>query len=151
MRNFRISAEARAAVNVRSRGICEACGFFEAAHLHHLTYKRAGHELPEDLLHICTFCHCAAHPEKYNEILRWEALRRVQKKAKPRIDRDQEYELELESKAEAKREQYEHEKRREQQREKEQERGEPAWNLGQYRSNGYDLEEVAREDGFRSA
>jgi hypothetical protein len=149
VRNFKISTEARIAVNMRSRGICEACGFFEASHLHHLTYKRAGHELPEDLLHICTFCHCAAHPEKYDQILRWEAIRRLQKKTKPRIDRDRKYEFEQEHKAEDRRQEYEREKRREQQREKEHEQREPAWNLGRYHSNGYDIEEVAREDGFR--
>lgn len=46
----------------RSLGICERCNTKPAAHIHHLTYKRKGHERPEDLQHVCLECHEFYHP-----------------------------------------------------------------------------------------
>ena len=49
----------------RSGGRCENCGRGLVAgetHLHHLTYARRGHELPEDVRLICLECHGRAHP-----------------------------------------------------------------------------------------
>lgn len=44
---------------------CEACGSFEGhREIHHLTYVRFRHELPEDVLILCHRCHAKRHPER---------------------------------------------------------------------------------------
>jgi hypothetical protein len=48
----------------RCKGICEACGENPAKLLHHLNYKRYGHELLTDVVGVCLECHGEFHPEK---------------------------------------------------------------------------------------
>jgi hypothetical protein len=48
----------------RCGGICEACGENPAKLLHHLNYKRYGHELLTDVVGVCLECHGEFHPEK---------------------------------------------------------------------------------------
>lgn len=40
---------------------CERCRARDGLEVHHLTYERKGHELPEDLTVLCRRCHEAAH------------------------------------------------------------------------------------------
>lgn len=40
---------------------CEKCGKRGLLHVHHLTYKRLGDELPEDLQVLCPECHRGEH------------------------------------------------------------------------------------------
>jgi hypothetical protein len=143
-----INPQARAAVYVRSKGICEKCHEWEAVHVHHLTYERMGREWPEDLLHICVVCHCAAHPEKAPEILMWELERQaVIANASGRNEQERYDELaRLEEKQEER--EREREEQREQEHERERERPEPAWNLGCYKASGYSLEDVEQEEMF---
>lgn len=46
----------RYACLARSNGLCVLCGL-PAADAHHITYKRANNELPEDLKALCKLCH----------------------------------------------------------------------------------------------
>ena len=48
----------------RARGRCEGCGDRSATIVHHLTYKRRGHEMLFDLAAVCEECHRALHPDK---------------------------------------------------------------------------------------
>ena len=42
--------------------MCETCGTQQGRmHIHHLTYARFGHELPEDVRILCKSCHTAIH------------------------------------------------------------------------------------------
>jgi 5-methylcytosine-specific restriction endonuclease McrA len=41
----------------RARFLCQRCGRSEATDVHHRTYVRLGHELPEDLVALCEICH----------------------------------------------------------------------------------------------
>jgi 5-methylcytosine-specific restriction endonuclease McrA len=41
----------------RDKHLCQVCKIRMATQVHHLTYARFGHELPEDLISICTPCH----------------------------------------------------------------------------------------------
>ncbi len=119
-----IDPDARRAVYARSQFICECCGEHEAVHVHHLTYERAGRELPEDLQHVCIVCHCAAHPYKATEIWLWEFARRSRiQNTIGTCQRERELEQE-----------YDH----------------PAWNLGLYAASGYCLEDVEEEERERA-
>jgi hypothetical protein len=42
---------------------CQKCGYNKQQHLqvHHLTYKRLGREMPEDVVTLCAYCHREAH------------------------------------------------------------------------------------------
>jgi|SRR6266576_2130047 len=140
-----IDPDARRAVYARSQFICECCGEHEAVHVHHLTYERAGRELPEDLQHVCIVCHCAAHPYKATEIWLWEFARRS------RIQNtigtcEQETDEEC---REMERDKHE-EQARQRERELEQEYDHPAWNLGLYAASGYCLEDVEEEERERA-
>jgi hypothetical protein len=42
-------------------GKCERCGGIEDVQVHHTSYRRLGHELPEDLLVLCGVCHRREH------------------------------------------------------------------------------------------
>lgn len=55
--------QAKRRVLLRERGNqCERCpGLNRALHVHHKTYKRVGHELPEDLEVLCEQCHREEH------------------------------------------------------------------------------------------
>ena len=44
----------------RAGNRCESCGESHGLEVHHLTYKRLGHELPNDLRVLCEDCHDAA-------------------------------------------------------------------------------------------
>jgi 5-methylcytosine-specific restriction endonuclease McrA len=39
---------------------CQACGKRNHLQVHHLTYIRLGHELPTDLVCLCSACHAVA-------------------------------------------------------------------------------------------
>lgn len=43
-----------------ARGRCQRCGAKRDLQVHHLTYERLGHELPQDLSVLCPDCHEAA-------------------------------------------------------------------------------------------
>ncbi|HET6915759.1 MAG TPA: HNH endonuclease signature motif containing protein [Acidimicrobiales bacterium] len=62
-----IPADMRRQVKARSRGFCEACGVYGAAHVHHRKLRSQGgrHELP-NLLHVHHYCHTEIHanPER---------------------------------------------------------------------------------------
>jgi hypothetical protein len=143
MTHVPINEEARKAVYERSEGICERCGDCEAVHIHHLTYERAGCELPEDLEHVCIWCHCDAHPQKRLEILVWE-FNRTGRLASSLSDAEIETEEERRQMEEGD-EEYQMRKREEKRRE-EMERNEPAWNLGRFQASGYSIEDVEREE-----
>lgn len=51
----------RTTVRRRSRGWCERCKVQRYDHIHHLTYDRVGHELKEDLIAVCMWCHEYLH------------------------------------------------------------------------------------------
>jgi 5-methylcytosine-specific restriction endonuclease McrA len=40
---------------------CQQCGSNVALQVHHLTYKRLGHEEPSDLIVLCRICHQEQH------------------------------------------------------------------------------------------
>jgi len=136
-----INPAARQAVYERSHGLCERCLKEPAVHVHHLTYKRAGHELPEDLQHICIVCHCAAHPEKAPEIFDWERQRQARIAASAHAN----VELETDEETYALDAQAEYKQEREAERESERN----AWNLGGYSTSAYDLDAVEEEERQR--
>ena len=47
----------------RARNQCKECGEGLGTELdvHHVTYERLGHELPEDLVVLCRLCHDVGH------------------------------------------------------------------------------------------
>jgi hypothetical protein len=45
------------AVRKRSKSICERCFRAPAEQVHHLNYRRVGHEELADLQHVCKPCH----------------------------------------------------------------------------------------------
>ncbi len=51
----------RLRVLVRSGGICERCGERAMVDVHHLTYRRLGHERMGDVLGVCRPCHRELH------------------------------------------------------------------------------------------
>ena len=64
-------AQAKAA-RARAGHRCTRCKRAGPLDVHHLTYARLGHELPEDLVAVCHACHWALHgkvgrnrPQKY--------------------------------------------------------------------------------------
>jgi 5-methylcytosine-specific restriction endonuclease McrA len=54
-------ARLRQEVMERAFNECERCEKFSAVHVHHLTYKRVGHEELEDLQAVCEDCHKFLH------------------------------------------------------------------------------------------
>lgn len=54
----------RQAVIRRAEGRCELCGMRKPIQVHHLTYARMRHELPEDLAALCFDCHKRQHSGK---------------------------------------------------------------------------------------
>lgn len=56
--------ETRARVILRARGWCEKCGNHPARMVHHLSYRRFGHEPDDDLLAMCHRCHQRTHRPK---------------------------------------------------------------------------------------
>jgi 5-methylcytosine-specific restriction endonuclease McrA len=53
----------RVAALVRARWRCERCGRL-ADDVHHRTYRRLGHERPEDVEVLCADCHALADAER---------------------------------------------------------------------------------------
>lgn len=43
---------------------CERCGYDGPLDVHHLTYERLGHEMPQDLEALCRACHMVADEER---------------------------------------------------------------------------------------
>ena len=66
-----IPKETYEAIVVRSLLRCEDCKVNKAEHIHHLTYERKGHEIPEDLQYLCVVCHGKRHPH-HNFKTKWE-------------------------------------------------------------------------------
>lgn len=58
-----MNKEFRKLIWSRSKGRCERCRLRRAEHMHHLTYIRRGHELPQDIQHVCLHCHGQYHPQ----------------------------------------------------------------------------------------
>jgi len=54
----------RAKVMDRAKGVCEGCGERRATQVHHMTYKRLGHEMMFDLVAVCSKCHESIHAEE---------------------------------------------------------------------------------------
>lgn len=56
------SKEGYARAAERSFGVCEACGMREATQMHHRLHRsHGGGESVTNLLHLCLWCHGAAH------------------------------------------------------------------------------------------
>ena len=55
--------EKRQLILQNAGGICQCCEHFPATQVHHLTYERIGHELPSDLMAVCSYCHRLIHGE----------------------------------------------------------------------------------------
>ena len=51
----------RRAILQRDHYVCQQCHRARAVQVHHLTYKRVGHEHPSDLVSLCYRCHQARH------------------------------------------------------------------------------------------
>jgi 5-methylcytosine-specific restriction endonuclease McrA len=51
----------RQAALARAGWRCEDCGHTERLHVHHLTYRRWGHEADDDLRVLCSPCHARRH------------------------------------------------------------------------------------------
>lgn len=68
----------RAQVLERAEGFCEDCGLRGNLDVHHLTYKRKGHERLSDLRAICRCCHTERHQGKRTalDVLALAVLRR---------------------------------------------------------------------------
>jgi len=64
-----------------AEGKCFYCGITEHLDVHHLTYRRRGCELDEDLMVLCRTCHDAEH-EAQDEV---EEIRRRAELARQRI------------------------------------------------------------------
>lgn len=47
----------RAKIRRRAGGYCERCKVGKRADIHHLSYERLGHELPSDVVAVCSECH----------------------------------------------------------------------------------------------
>jgi 5-methylcytosine-specific restriction endonuclease McrA len=56
--------ERRDCIMERANHRCEVCRKRAAYQIHHLTYARAGRELPDDLIAVCDRCHDDYHPDK---------------------------------------------------------------------------------------
>ncbi len=57
---------------------CLACGKKYGLHLHHVTYKRYGQEIPDDLIWLCQVCHQAVHDlQKNDKLSLLEATREI--------------------------------------------------------------------------
>ena len=54
----------RLAAFARAENKCQRCGATDALEVHHLTYDRLGHELPEDIVVVCPPCHQAADAQR---------------------------------------------------------------------------------------
>jgi 5-methylcytosine-specific restriction endonuclease McrA len=65
--------ERRDAAIARADGRCQDCGARRALDVHHLTYRRKGAELPQDLRALCRQCHRARH-RRTRSTLHWIAL-----------------------------------------------------------------------------
>jgi hypothetical protein len=51
----------KTAVEYRSKLRCERCRARRGTSVHHMTYARIYRELPEDLIHLCQWCHAEIH------------------------------------------------------------------------------------------
>jgi hypothetical protein len=82
----------REAIN-RARGQYERCGSMQRLQVHHKTYCRLGHELPEDLEVLCRLCHELEHPRlaKRNYVV----VAQPRSKRKPRYASPEERERRL--------------------------------------------------------
>jgi hypothetical protein len=54
----------REQVIARCNNVCERCGMFSVAEVHHLTYVRVYHEELTDLQGLCEHCHAFLHGEQ---------------------------------------------------------------------------------------
>lgn len=53
--------EIRKRVIAKTNGLCEICKEMPVEEVHHITYKRIGSEVLEDLLGVCSICHKIIH------------------------------------------------------------------------------------------
>lgn len=71
---------ARKAAVIRHRGYrCERCGAEPSTglQLHHRTYERLGHELPEDVELLCADCHREEHDIRPEDDVWLDTLERI--------------------------------------------------------------------------
>lgn len=54
---------------------CELCENTDSLHIHHLTYKRVGHERDEDLQILCDDCHVGITLNQYDDKKRSQRMR----------------------------------------------------------------------------
>lgn len=57
---------------------CQSCGSIKHLHVHHLTYKRLGHEEIEDLVTVCKDCHKELHDYHGKNAHYYPLLRSIQ-------------------------------------------------------------------------
>jgi phage terminase large subunit GpA-like protein len=68
----RESKEAYARVADRSFGLCEVCGTRQATQMHHRLHRsHSGDERVTNLLHLCLWCHQAAHHDQLRYANGW--------------------------------------------------------------------------------
>lgn len=51
-------------VRQRNNKLCELCNMRYGTCVHHRTYRNLGNEQPEDMLHVCVYCHRLIHHKK---------------------------------------------------------------------------------------
>ena len=65
-----VDAKAIERVRVYAHGICEYCGCACIVHVHHIKSKGSGgHDIEENLIALCTFCHDKAHKVRITKIV----------------------------------------------------------------------------------
>lgn len=57
------------------KGCCWACGKTGKTQLHHLTYKRLGHERISDVVALCDYCHSLSHEGQI-----WKVARKIKRR-----------------------------------------------------------------------
>ncbi len=57
--------ELRRRVIARCGNVCEGCGNYRVAHVHHTTYDHLGDELLFELRGVCVGCHRKLHPDRF--------------------------------------------------------------------------------------
>jgi len=67
---------------------CECCGETDRLSVHHLTYKRIGHERTDDLIVLCKSCHWVADEMRRNPDSDLRQRYEAPQKPKPEMSRE---------------------------------------------------------------